>query len=163
MTAIRAMGLDDIPQVMEIDRLSFPLPWSENSFRKELAENEHAYFFVAEAQGGIVGFAGYWYIVDECHISTLAVHPAQRGQGIGDLLLAAALRHALALGAALATLEVRESNVAAQTLYRKYGFEVAGRRRRYYRNNDEDALLMTAQPVRLQGAESQGLSNDKGR
>jgi len=157
MTVIRAMGLDDIPQVMVIDRLSFPLPWSENSFRKELTENEHAYFFVAEAQGSLVGFVGYWYIVDECHISTLAVHPAQRGQGIGDLLLAAVLRHALTLGAALATLEVRESNVAAQTLYRKYGFEVVGRRRRYYRNNDEDALLMTAQPVRLQGAESQGV------
>lgn len=148
MTAIRPMTLADIPQVMEIERLSFPLPWSENSFRKELTENEQAHFFVAE-EGRVIGYVGYWYIVDECHISTLAVHPSWRRQGMGQMLLAAALSHALRLGAILATLEVRESNVAALTLYQKYGFHIVGRRRHYYRDNGEDALLMTAQPIAI--------------
>jgi ribosomal-protein-alanine N-acetyltransferase len=149
MATIRAMQSNDIPQVMEIDRLSFPLPWSENSFRKELAENEHAYFFVAEEQGRVVGFAGYWYIVDECHVSTLAVHPTWRRQGLGEQLLRTVLQHAMDLGAVLATLEVRQTNLRAQALYQKYGFEVVGRRRQYYRDNGEDALLMTAQPIRV--------------
>jgi ribosomal-protein-alanine N-acetyltransferase len=154
MATIRPMQSEDIPRVMEIDRLSFPLPWSENSFRKELAENEHAYFFVADevagaARADVVGFAGYWYIVDECHISTLAVHPTWRRQGLGELLLRAVLQHAMDQGAVLATLEVRQTNLRAQALYQKYGFDVVGRRRQYYRDNGEDALLMTARPIRV--------------
>jgi [ribosomal protein S18]-alanine N-acetyltransferase len=141
------MTLDDLPAVMEIDRLSFTLPWPERSFRFELTGNDAAHLLVAVAPWGeeerIVGFLGYWLLVDEMHISTLAVHPELRGRGIGELLLQAGLEHAWIQGAELSTLEVRPSNQAAIALYRKYGFESVGRRRKYYQDNGEDALLMT--------------------
>jgi [ribosomal protein S18]-alanine N-acetyltransferase len=146
---IRRMTLDDIPQVLEIERASFALPWSENAFRKELTENAQAHFFVAEENDRVVGILGYWYIIDECHISTIAVHPDWRQRGIGQEILVAALSHSLSLGAIMATLEVRPSNLAAIELYKKFGFEVVGRRKRYYRDNGEDAIIMTAQPIRL--------------
>ena len=160
------MELADVPQVAEIERMSFPLPWSAHAIRRELAENANAHFLVAYRSGDppgpvelwarwlrrraartITGYIGYWYIADEAHISTVAVHPEFRRQRIGDRLLTAMLRHAGSLGATLATLEVRASNLAAQALYRKHGFEEVGRRRGYYRDNDEDALLMTVSPL----------------
>jgi len=160
------MELGDIAQVVAIDRLSFPLPWSEASYRREINENTNAHFWVAyqpaSGQGPearwtrwlrppaarrIVGYLGCWYIVDEAHVSTLAVHPDFRRQGVGEALLVIMLRAAAGLGATLATLEVRLSNEPAQRLYRKYGFEVVGRRKGYYRDNSEDALLMTVQPL----------------
>ncbi len=173
------MELADVAQVTAIDRLSFPLPWSEAAYRRELTENANAHFLVAylpaearapenrltrwlrpAAPRQIVGYLGYWYIVDEAHISTIAVHPAYRRQGIGERLLVVMLREAAGLGATLATLEVRLGNREAQRLYAKYGFEVVGRRRGYYRDNGEDALLMTVQPLarawqRLQPLEPQ--------
>ncbi|HKZ71236.1 MAG TPA: ribosomal protein S18-alanine N-acetyltransferase [Anaerolineales bacterium] len=150
MIVIRPMALADIPAVMEIDRQSFTLPWSENSFRKEVTQNEQAHFFVAvEGDQRVIGFAGYWYIVDECHISTIAVHPGWRRRGIGEMLLVVALKHAVSLGAVMATLEVRDSNKAAIHLYYKYGFVGVGLRRRYYRDNGDDAVLMTAEPIRM--------------
>lgn len=160
------MELADVPQVAAIDQQSFPLPWPAGAYRHELTENENAHFVVAyispvphkpgkwwegllrpQPLRTIVGFVGYWYIVDEAHISTIAVHPDYRGRGIGERLLVAMLEHARSLGATLATLEVRIGNVAAQNLYHKYGFEEVGRRKNYYRDNLEDALLMTAEPL----------------
>jgi ribosomal-protein-alanine N-acetyltransferase len=160
------MELADIPQVLGIDRQSFPLPWSEGAYRRELSENANSHFLVAYLPSGagppertwrgwlrrepprvIVGYVGFWYVVDEAHISTLAVHPGFRGQGIGARLLVAMLGEAAALGARLVTLEVRVSNLAAQRLYRKFGFEEVGRRKGYYRDNAEDALLMTLAPL----------------
>lgn len=141
------MTLDDLPAVLEIDRLSFALPWPERSFRFELTENDAAHLLVAEmAWGGrtrTVGYLGYWLLIDEMHISTLAVYPEVRGQGIAERLLLAGLEQACRQGAEMSTLEVRPSNSAALALYRKHGFELAGRRRAYYRDNQEDALLMT--------------------
>ena len=171
---IEPMRLEDIDAVLSIDRLSFPLPWSASSYRYELTQNSHSYFFVALASPGdaasprggwrarlsmllkgasetpgeprlVVGYAGFWYIVDEAHISTIAVHPDWRGQGAGEQLLTGLLERALDLHAVKATLEVRVTNTRAQNLYRKYAFEEVGRRRRYYRDNGEDALLMTAE------------------
>ena len=92
-----------------------------------------------------IGYAGFWYIIDEAHVSTIAVHPDWRGHGVGEALFVHLLETALDLGALTATLEVRVSNERAQGLYRKYAFEVVGRRKRYYRDNGEDALLMTAE------------------
>lgn len=157
---ISPMHLNDIPQVLAIDQLSFPQPWSEQSYRFELQENGRAHFIVAhpaEALLGpawldrllgrgprrqVVGYAGLWVVADEGHINTLAVHPEWRRRNIGERLLQAALDIALALNAASATLEVRVSNLAAQRLYLKFGFVEVGRRKRYYRDG-EDALLMT--------------------
>jgi ribosomal-protein-alanine N-acetyltransferase len=157
---IRAMTLEDLPAVMDIDRLSFPLPWPERSFRYELLENSASHMLVAAepAPGGSrpIGFIGFWQIVDEAHISTLAVHPDHRRGGLGADLLAAALDLAIQLGADMATLEVRVSNEAAVNLYHKFGFRVVGRRARYYRDNDEDALLMTVRDLRRRRIRSGG-------
>jgi len=145
---LRPMRLEDVPVVAAIDQISFSTPWSESTYRQELRENTAAYLYVAEKKqkqsktAEIIGYVGFWFIVDEAHISTLAVHPYWRRQGIAQLILAYALEQANRLGAELATLEVRESNKAAIELYQKFGFELKGRRNGYYRDNDEDALIM---------------------
>lgn len=95
----------------------------------------------------IVGYGGLWLTVDDAHITTIAVAPAYRGQGLGELLLNGLIDHAQDLQAALLTLEVRVSNVVAQNLYLKYGFHIAGRRPRYYTDNAEDALIMSTDPI----------------
>jgi ribosomal-protein-alanine N-acetyltransferase len=149
---VRAMSLDDIPTVVEIDRLSFPVPWPERTYRYELTENPAAHLFVAQIAGQgsdrVVGYVGFWLIADEAHISTLAVHPNYRRRGVGARLLRAALERASGLGAEIATLEVRVSNQVAVTMYQGSGFRVAGRRARYYRDNGEDALVMTLHGLR---------------
>ncbi len=149
------MTLEDLPGVLEIDRVSFPVPWPERSYRFELAENPAAQLFVAEtsdeAESQVVGFIGYWLIGDEVHISTFAIHPDYRKQGIGESMMVRALRTARARGAALATLEVRVSNWPAIHLYEKLGFEQVGRRAGYYRDNGEDALLMTLHRIGVGG------------
>jgi len=145
---IRQMQPGDIPVVMEVDRLSFSLPWPERSFAFELGNQPVSHLLVADVDGDgerrLVGFIGFWLIVDEAHISTLAVHPAWRARGIGSDLLRAALRRAIEHGAQMATLEVRASNAIAISMYARHGFSVVGRRVRYYRDNDEDAILMTS-------------------
>lgn len=137
----------DIPAVVAIDRRSFPVPWSERSYRFELLENPAALLLVAEATAEpgrpVVGYVGLWLLGEEAHISTLAVDPAYRRRGIGRRLLRAALERAAAAGAQAVTLEVRVSNAAAIALYRSFGFQEVGVRRGYYRDNGEDALLMT--------------------
>ncbi len=146
IASIREMTEADLPTVLKIDRLSFPVPWSENTYRFELRDNHAARLNVAEIlENGsmrIIGYVGFWFIVDEAHISTIAVHPHFRGQGFGEQLLQNALIDALIRGAQVATLEVRVTNDAAVNLYRKFGFEVIGERQRYYRDNNEDALIM---------------------
>jgi ribosomal-protein-alanine N-acetyltransferase len=150
--AIREMRLDDLPEVLAIDRLSFPNPWPERSYRYELTENRASTLLVAdreeEGMRRVVGYLGYWLIVDEVHISTLAVHPDFRGQGIGRRLLQDGLHSARSRGAHMATLEVRPSNHAAIELYQDFGFVVVGRRAGYYRDSGEDALLMTLPRLR---------------
>jgi [ribosomal protein S18]-alanine N-acetyltransferase len=154
------MTLEDLPAVMDIDRLSFPLPWPERSYRYELLENPASHMLVAAqpAAGGPrpVGFIGFWQIIDEAHISTLAVHPDHRREGLGADLLTAALDLATQLGSDMATLEVRVSNEAAVNLYHKFGFRIVGRRPRYYRDNDEDALLMTVRNLRRRRIQTEG-------
>ena len=139
---IRRMTLADVPAVHEIDILSFSLPWPERSFRFELTENQVSRGWVAEVDGKIAAMLVLWFIVDEAHIATIAVHPDFRRQGIGEQILLQALRAARDEGAERAFLEVRAGNAAAQAMYKKYGFEVAGIRAGYYKDNNEDALLM---------------------
>lgn len=144
---LRPMALADIPAVLAIDRASFPSPAPEQLFINELTDNQLAHYQVLvrqEAEGeAMVGFAGFWLIADEVHVSTIAVAPAERGQGRGEWLLLNLLRLACALDPLLVTLEVRRGNTVAQALYAKYRFEEVGLRRRYYRDTGEDALLMT--------------------
>lgn len=145
--AIRDMNQDDIPTVVSIDRLSFPNPWPERSYVFELNHNPNSRLYVAEVweadEPQVVGFIGFWFVIDEAHISTIAVHPSYRGRGIGDRLLVRALQSVCQMGGCMVSLEVRQSNEVARRLYQKYGFEKAGRRKGYYRDNHEDAILMT--------------------
>lgn len=149
---IRPMILDDVEHVKEIDRLSFSLPWPDNAYRYELLENSASLLWVAESvtssgESKVCGMVVIWLILDETHIATLAVHPDCRGQGIGKQLLKVALAASAKRGAQQATLEVRESNFIAQKIYRDFGFQIVGRRRRYYKDNREDAVLMTLQSL----------------
>jgi ribosomal-protein-alanine N-acetyltransferase len=140
------MNFDDLPVVLQIDRLSFPLPWPERSYRYELTKNPASNLLVAQVDGAIpsevIGFVGCWLIADEVHISTLAVHPQHRCQGVGEKLLLAMLDWAVSQGIQIATLEVRVSNQTAIDLYKKQGFVIEGKKAGYYRDNNEDAYLM---------------------
>jgi ribosomal-protein-alanine N-acetyltransferase len=144
---LRAMQVADIPRVMAIERDVFPSPWPAHAYRYELTQNALSHCYVLERADELVGYGCMWLVVDEAHISTLAVAPSQRGRGLGELLLLALLGEAIALDAVTATLEVRVSNQTAQALYAKYGFEVVGWRKRYYVDNQEDALIMTVEPL----------------
>lgn len=161
------MQWEDVPAVMAIERQSFTLPWSDYTYQHEILENNHSHYFVVRHTNGqttaragwlrrllhmehtapVIGYGGFWLVVDEAHISTIASDTQWRGRGIGELMLLAMIERSIELGAAQVTLEVRVSNTVAQNLYRKYGFEVVGRRPRYYRDNDEDADLMTVDQI----------------
>jgi ribosomal-protein-alanine N-acetyltransferase len=140
---VEAMRIDDVPAVHEIERLSFATPWPAYAFEQELRGNRLARYVVARAGERVVGFAGVWLMVDEAHITTFGVHPDWRRQGIGRQLLLNLIDLGRTLKARRMTLEVRVSNEEAQGLYRAFGFEVVGRRPRYYTDDGEDALVMT--------------------
>ncbi|MDG5785864.1 ribosomal protein S18-alanine N-acetyltransferase [Evansella sp. AB-P1] len=139
---IRLMEIDDLDQVMEVEHDSFTSPWSRAAFVNELTTNQFAYYLVAEIDKRIVGYIGVWIIVDEGHITNIAVHSNYRRKGIGDLLLKGAIELGKTLGATKLTLEVRVSNIRAQNMYKKNGFQYGGIRKRYYTDNQEDARIM---------------------
>jgi len=180
---VEAMDLADIPEVLEVDRLSYSLPWPASAYRREILHNRNARYFVLrqipegrpvpvprepsrprfplgflfrpqrneedrQSTGQIAGYAGMWLMIDEAHITTIAVRPEWRGKKLGELLLATLLEAAQDMGAHRLTLEVRMSNDVAQRLYRKYGFETEGLRPRYYSDNNEDAYIMTTSDIR---------------
>ncbi len=144
---IRRMELRDIDRVMEIDRQSFSLTWTEKSYIYELTRNGNSRIWLAEIVDPdpflkTIGVLGVWVIVDEAHISTVAVDPAFRQLKVASQLLDFALKKAGEEGATVARLEVRAGNVPAIRMYENFGFEVVNRRPRYYSDNNEDALLM---------------------
>jgi [ribosomal protein S18]-alanine N-acetyltransferase len=141
------MTLDDIPAVHRIERASFPVPWPDYAFRQEIETNRLAHYLVVRAGNRIVGYGGLWMMVDEAHITTFAVLPEWRRQGIGARLMLAMMELATGLQARVATLEVRLSNDAARGLYARFGFRPVGIRPRYYSDNGEDALIMTSGPL----------------
>jgi len=151
---IRKMAVEDVPAVAALDQISFSLPWPERSFHFEVTSNPASRCWVAEADGRIVGMIVAWLFVDEVHIATITTHPDFRKQGIGQKLLVHTLRYTHAEGAVTSFLEVRESNLAAQEMYRKFGYENTGRRKRYYKDNDEDAILMTLTPLNVESLTS---------
>jgi ribosomal-protein-alanine N-acetyltransferase len=167
---IRRMLPDDLELVFLLDCMSFSLPWSLNSYKFELSNPASRPWVVEVAlppdaepleykpphpvavsdqvrrpgEKAIVALLVLWLIVDEAHVATLAVHPAWRRQGIARKLLRYALEQAVREGAQTVMLDVRDGNFQAQALYAEFGFEVVGRRPGYYKDNGEDALLMTA-------------------
>lgn len=138
----RVMTLADIPDIMVIEHESFTLPWSEEAFRNELTHNHFARYLVMEYRGEPIGYAGMWTILDEAHVTNIAVRTAYRGYHLGKRLLRRMIKWAAELGMVRMTLEVRVSNTVARSLYGKMGFSPAGLRKGYYSDNHEDALIM---------------------
>jgi [ribosomal protein S18]-alanine N-acetyltransferase len=169
---LRPMTFADLPQIAEIEGESFPSSWPSAAYKRELQRNNLARYIVAVRRDAphrgrsgltrvvdglkgmfgrvpgpepeyVAGFIGVWFMVDETHIVTVAVRASERRQGVGELLLLAAFDLSREKGLPALTLECRVSNVAAQALYEKYGFQRLGIRKRYYTDNNEDALIMT--------------------
>lgn len=138
----RPMTLDDLDGVLAIEKTSFTLPWSREAFYNELVHNRYAKYVVMEHDGRIIGYCGMWVVIDEAHITNVAVLPEYRGKKLGEALMRKMMEIAKQLGAVTMTLEVRASNNVAQSLYRKLGFLNGGIRKRYYPDNQEDALVM---------------------
>lgn len=180
---VERMELEDIPQVLEIDRESYTTPWPASAYRREVIHNRNAHYYVMRElapgeqlsppatddeqryrrplgflpwprreetprPGRIVGYAGMWLVLDEAHITTIAMRESHRGRGLGELLLGSLIMGAAEMGSDRVTLEVRVSNAVAQSLYRKYGFREEGIRPRYYSDNGEDAYIMTVDDIR---------------
>ena len=142
MIEICRMSADDVGEVARIEECCFASPWSEKSLREEMS-NRLAVYFTAKENGRCIGYAGFWNVSGEGGITNVAVHPDHRRQGIGSMLIEAMIKSAREKKLDLLTLEVRKSNIAAQSLYEKYGFVPIGARKRYYSDNDEDAIIMT--------------------
>jgi ribosomal-protein-alanine N-acetyltransferase len=141
------MRRHDLDDVCRIDRGCFPVPWVRSAYHTEL-NNRSASYFVARLEGKVVGYGGVWIIMDEAHITTIAVDPDYQGQKIGERILLELLQEGIAQGARRATLEVRENNRTAQNLYRKFGFREAALRAGYYTDNGENAIVMWADDMR---------------
>ena len=144
---IERMTLKDVPEVQRIESETFARPWSLQDFEREMTANPCARYLVARVGGAIVAYAGIWVILDESHITNIAVAEAFRGRGIGRSITGAILQYAANLGARYATLEVRAGNIKARSLYESFGFIRVGVRKRYYEDNGEDALIMVTQSM----------------
>ena len=135
------MTVDDVDAVHAIETECFPIPWSKKSFYDEVTQNECARYMVVREDGVAIAYAGVWFVLDEGHITNIAVRADRRGMGYGEMVTRAMIQLAADSGMNWMTLEVRRSNVAAQNLYHKLGFIDVGFRKRYYENR-EDALIM---------------------
>ncbi len=181
---LRSMRVEDVEEVIEIERQSFSLAWPASAYRREIRDNRMASYVVVERSDGagerepmpiprdgrvrrwlqtlvgkrgeplhpdqprLVGYAGTWLMLDEAHITTIAVRPEYRGRGLGEMLMIGLVEKAMEVGARWVTLEVRVSNTVAQSLYRKYTFHAEGIRKGYYSDNNEDAVIMWSDDVR---------------
>jgi [ribosomal protein S18]-alanine N-acetyltransferase len=169
------MRLEDVPAVSELEHIVFTLPWSSATFGYELRNNPSSEYLTLryrpwgeesgrkhllsrsvwrlfkkssdEDDPALLGYGGFWMMLEEAHICTLAMRPEWRGRGLGELLLAALIAHAYERHAEVVTLEVRVGNITAQNLYTKYGFKTVGRRKAYYSDNHEDAFIMTTDMI----------------
>ncbi|XER11851.1 [Ribosomal protein S18]-alanine N-acetyltransferase [Sporomusa aerivorans] len=140
--SIRRMLPGDIDTVLTVERQAFSTPWSRAAFEEEVYNNELAHYLVLVADGQVVGYAGFWLIVDEAHVTNVALMSEYHGCGLGSLLLENMILTAKVLGAASMTLEVRPSNAAARNLYSRRGFVERGIRPNYYAELNEDAIIM---------------------
>jgi [ribosomal protein S18]-alanine N-acetyltransferase len=139
---VSKMSLEYIDDIMIVENMSFKIPWSKNAFTEEVSNNKFARYLAADLAGKVVGYAGFWKVMEEGHITNIAVHPEFRGNGIGSVLLKEMILLAQREGISSMTLEVRKSNLVAQALYGKFGFVNEGCRKAYYADNNEDAIIM---------------------
>lgn len=138
----RYMKEEDIDQILEIEHASFATPWSREAFYNEIYNNKFAVYIVLEEDDKIIGYCGAWVVIDEAHVTNVAILPAYRGRHLGEALLRKMMTVGKDMGARSMTLEVRVTNNVAQSLYRKLGFQNGGIRKNYYTDNQEDALVM---------------------
>lgn len=138
----RFMREEDIDQILEIEQASFATPWSRDAFYNEMRNNKFAVYMVIEDGDKIVGYCGAWIVIDEAHVTNVAILPEYRGRKLGEALLRKMISVAKEMGAVSMNLEVRVTNFVAQNLYRKLGFQNGGIRKNYYSDNQEDALVM---------------------
>lgn len=139
---IRGIVEGDIDQIVEIEKECFTTPWSRDAFLTEIRENKLARYVVVEVDGKVAGYGGVWLIVNEGHITNIAVKEEYRGLGVGNRILEGLIYYSTSKNIQSMTLEVRKSNIIAQNLYKKYGFVEYGIRPKYYSDNNEDALIM---------------------
>jgi ribosomal-protein-alanine N-acetyltransferase len=147
-TLIEPMRLEDIPAIQEIEREIFLTPWPRNAYRREIVQNRMASYVVIRDGDEIVGYAGLWKMHDEAHVTTVGVRRNDQGRGFGLALMLALIDRAYRLDTRWVTLEVRASNFGAMALYEKLGFKVIGRRRGYYTDDGEDAVVMWSDSLR---------------
>ena len=138
----RFMKEEDIDQILEVEHASFATPWSREAFYNEINKNKFAVYIVLEEDDKIIGYCGAWVVIDEAHVTNVAILPSYRGKKLGEALLRKMMTVAKEMGARSMTLEVRVTNHVAQSLYRKLGFQNGGIRKNYYTDNQEDALVM---------------------
>ena len=139
---LRRMTISDVPAVHRLEEAIFSMPWSEKDFVYEMTENKVARYLVIEETGEIIAFAGAHIILDQAHVTNIAVRQDCRGRGLGRMITRALMQYASNLGAEYLTLEVRQSNATAQNLYKSLGFVKVNVRKRYYEDTGEDAWLM---------------------
>src|SRR5690625_1965649 len=139
---IRKMQITDVDAVLNVEKASFTSPWCKNIFYQELMDNEHAHYFVSIVNKNIIGYAGLWIVRDNAQVTNISIHPNYRGYKYSEKLFHYIFYYAIKHGAARLSLEVRLSNIAAQHMYRKFGLVPGGIRKRYYQDNNEDALIM---------------------
>ncbi len=139
---LRRMTISDVAAVHRLEEAIFSMPWSEKDFVYEMTENKVARYLVIEEAGEIIAFAGAHIILDQAHVTNIAVRQDCRGRGLGRMITRALMQYASNLGAEYLTLEVRQSNVTAQNLYKSLGFVKVNVRKRYYEDTGEDAWLM---------------------
>ncbi|MHB1127462.1 MAG: ribosomal protein S18-alanine N-acetyltransferase [Bacillota bacterium] len=139
---IEPMQVEQLDDIMAIEKVSFPTPWSRNAFLGELQENDFARYYVCLVDQRVIAYAGMWIIMDEAHITNIAVAPQFRGNHLGRVMLLTLMREAISFGSDKITLEVRPSNAVARELYRSMGFVPAGIRKGYYSDTREDAIIM---------------------
>ena len=139
---IRLMEERDLDAIMEVEKQCFTLPWSREAFYNELHQNRFAHYLILEEDNKVIGYCGAWLVVDEAHITNIAVLPAYQGRGLGKVLLSSMIKECMLQAIKRMTLEVRESNLVAQSLYKKLGFVEGAIRKNYYSDNQEDAIVM---------------------
>ena len=144
---LRPMEPRDVVSVLAVERSAFDTGWPATAFKNELTQNKMARYVVLVDGGEVIGFGGLWLMLDEAHVVTVAVRPERRRRGLGSLIVHGLLLVAHSQGMGTATLECRPSNLAARALYARYGFYEVGLRRRYYADNQEDALIMTTESL----------------
>ncbi|MGO1469713.1 MAG: ribosomal protein S18-alanine N-acetyltransferase [Tissierella sp.] len=139
---VRQMLEKDIEDIVEIEKEAFTTPWSKKAFTSEINENNLAYYLVAQVEGKAVAYGGIWLVLNEGHITNIAVKEEYKGKGIGNKIVEGLIYHCIKRGIDNMTLEVRKSNQVAINLYEKYGFIDYGVRPKYYADDGEDAIIM---------------------